>query len=140
MNHLIARAALLDDFFKGAAPGFYVRTPHGDAQPAQIRVDVTETPEAYELLAEIPGVSKEDIQIDIEGKRVSLRAEIKPRDSQSDNGRVLRSERHYGVAQRSFQLPVDIDNTAARARFENGLLALNLPKKGASASQRVAVE
>lgn len=137
---LIARGSLFDDFFRGAAPGFYVKPLHGDSLPAQIRVDVKETPEAYQLVAEIPGVSKDDIQIDIEGKRVSLRAEIKPGDAAADGTRLLRSERYYGVAQRSFQLPVEVDNTSARARYENGVLALNLPKKASATSQRVAVE
>lgn len=136
---LIARGGLFDDFFRDTAPGFFVKPVRGDALPAQIRVDVQETPEAYQLVAEIPGVSKEDIQIDIEGKRVSLRAEIKPRDRLDDGVRLLRSERYYGAVQRSFQLPAEVDNAAARARYENGVLSLNLPKK-AAASLRVTIE
>ncbi len=137
---LIARGSLFDDFFRDVAPGFYVKPLHGDNLPAQIRVDVKETPEAYQLVAEIPGVNKEDIQVNIDGNLVSLRAEIKQHDSHSEGGKLLRSERYYGVAQRSFQLPVDIDNTSARAKYENGVLALNLPKKGASPAQRLNIE
>jgi HSP20 family protein len=140
MNHLIARTSLLDDFFKDVAPGFFVKPLHGDALPAQIRVDVKEAPDAYQLAAEIPGVSKEDIHVHIEGNVVSLRAEVKQQDTQTEGGKVLRSERYYGALSRSFQLPVDIDNTSARARYENGVLNLTLPKKGASVSQRLAVE
>ena len=140
MNQLIARGSLFDDFFKDVAPGFYVKPLHGDGLPAQIRVDVKETPEAYQLQAEIPGVSKEDIQVNIDGNLVSLRAEIKQQDSQNDNGKLLRSERYYGAVQRTFQMPVEIDNTAARAKYENGVLALNLPKRGASPSQRLNIE
>jgi HSP20 family protein len=101
---------------------------------------VKETPEAYQLSAEIPGVNKEDIHVHIDGNTVSLRAEIKQQDSQTDNGKLLRSERYFGAVSRSFQLPVDIDNTTARAKYENGILSLTLPKKGASVSQRLAVE
>lgn len=140
MNQLIARGSLFDDFFKDVAPGFYVKPLHGDGLPAQIRVDVKETPEAYQLQAEIPGVNKEDIQVNIDGNLVSLRAEIKQQDSQNDNGKLLRSERYYGAVQRTFQMPVEIDNTAARAKYENGVLALNLPKRGASPSQRLNIE
>jgi HSP20 family protein len=71
---------------------------------------------------------------------VSLRAEVKQQDTQTEGGKVLRSERYYGALSRSFQLPVDIDNTTARARYDNGVLNLTLPKKGASVSQRLAVE
>lgn len=140
MNHLISRAALLDDFFKDAAPGFFVKPLHGNSLPAQIRVDVKETPEAYQLAAEVPGVAKEDIHVQIDGNVVSLRAEVKQQDAQTDGGKVLRSERYYGAVSRSFQLPVDIDNTTARARYENGVLNLTLPKKSAAVSQRLAVE
>ena len=140
MNPLIARSSLIDDFFKDVAPGFFIKPLHGDGLPAQIRVDVKETPEAYLLAAEMPGVNKEDIHVHIEGKQVSLRAEVKQQDAQTDNGKLLRSERYHGAVARSFQLPVDIDNTAARARYENGVLNLTLPKRSAGARQRLAIE
>lgn len=54
MNSLIARRGFLDDFFNDVAPAFYVKPLHGDGLPAQIRVDVKETPEAYTLQAEVP--------------------------------------------------------------------------------------
>jgi len=113
MNQLIARSGLLDDFFKDVAPGFFVKPLHGEGLPAQIRVDVKETPEAYQLSAEIPGVNKEDIHVHIDGNTVSLRAEIKQQDSQTDNGKLLRSERYFGAVSRSFQLPVDLQHHGA---------------------------
>ena len=140
MNQLIARSGLLDDFFKDVAPGFFVKPLHGEGLPAQIRVDVKETPEAYQLSAEIPGVNKEDIHVHIDGNMVSLRAEIKQQDAQTDNGKLLRSERYFGAVSRSFQLPVDIDNSASKARYENGVLHLTLPKKTAGAAQRLTIE
>ena len=140
MNSLIARRGLLDDFLNDVAPAFYVKPLHGDNLPAQIRVDVQETPDAYTLLAEVPGVSKEDIQVNVDGKVVTLRAEIKQQDSQSEGGKLLRSERYYGAVSRSFQLPVDIDNSAAKAKYENGVLQLTLPKKTAGATQRLTIE
>lgn len=140
MNSLITRSGLFDDFFKDVAPGFYVKPLHGDRLPAQIRVDVKETPEAYTVQAEVPGVSKEDIHVSVDGNVVTLRAEIKQQDSQADGEKLLRSERYYGAASRSFQLPVDIDNSAARAKYENGVLQLTLPKKTAGAAQRLAIE
>ena len=142
MNHLIARTGLFDDFFKDVAPGFYVRPLHGDSlpSPSQIKIDVKETPSAYTVVAEVPGVAKEDIHVTVEGSVVTLRAEIKQQDSQTEGGKLLRSERYYGAVSRSFQLPVDVDNSAARAKYENGVLQLTLPKKTAAAAQRLAIE
>jgi len=140
MNSLIARRGLLDDFFKDVSPAFYVKPLHGDGLPAQIRVDVKETPQAYTLEAEVPGVSKEDIHVNVEGNVVTLRAEVKQQDRQTDGEKLLRSERYYGAISRSFQMPVDIDNSAAKARYENGVLQLTLPKKSASVAQRLTIE
>ena len=139
MNSLIARSGLFDDFFKDVAPGFYVKPLHGDPLPAQIKVDVKETPAAYTVLAEVPGVSKEDIQVTVEGNVVTLRAEVKQQDRQSEGEKLLRSERYYGAVSRSFQMPVDIDDGAAKARYENGVLQLTLPKKAAVAGQRLTI-
>lgn len=140
MNRLITRSGLFDDFFKDVAPGFYVKPLHGDALPAQIKVDVKETPEGYTVEAELPGVAKEDIHVTVEGNVVTLRAEVKQQDSQNDGEKLLRSERYYGAVSRSFQLPVDIDNAAAKAKVDNGVLLLTLPKKQATAGQRLTVE
>lgn len=142
MNHLIARTGLFDDFFKDVAPGFYVRPLHGDSlpSPSQIKIDVKETPSAYTVVAEVPGVAKEDIHVTVEGSVVTLRAEIKQQDSQTEGGKLLRSERYYGAVSRSFQLPVDVDNSAAKAKYENGVLQLTLPKKTAGAAQRLTIE
>ena len=140
MNNLIARSGLFDDFFKDVAPGFYVKPLHGDPLPAQIKVDVKETPTAYTVLAEVPGVPKEDIHVTVEGNVVTLRAEIKQEDRQSEGEKLLRSERYYGIVSRSFQMPVDIDDTAAKAKCENGVLQLTLPKKAAVAGQRLTIE
>lgn len=140
MNRLIARSHLLDDFFKDVAPSFYVKPLHGEPLPAQIKIDVKETPEAYAVEAEVPGVSREDIHVTIDGPVVTLRAEIKQQDSQTDGAKLLRSERFYGAVSRSFQLPQDIDNAASKARYENGVLQLTLPKKLPTAGQRLTIE
>ena len=142
MNHLIARTGLFDDFFKDVAPGFYVRPLHGDSlpSPSQIKIDVKETPSAYSVVAEVPGVSKEDIHVTVEGSVVTLRAEIQQQDSQGQEEKVLRTERYYGAVARSFQLATDIDNEKSKAKYENGVLTLTLPKKVALAGQRLNIE
>ncbi len=142
MSSLINRGSLFDDFFRELTPGFYVRPLHGDSlpTPTQIKIDVKETDQGYAVQAEVPGVSKEDIQVSIDGNVVTLSAEVKQSDSQTDEGKLLRSERYYGAVSRSFQLPADIDQETAKAKYDNGVLTLTLPRKKSGASQRLAIE
>jgi len=142
MNSLVNRASLFDDFLKDFAPGFYVRPLHGDPlpTPAQIRVDVKESDKAYTVQAEVPGVSKDEIHVTIDGNVVTLRAEVKQADTQTSDEKVLRSERYYGAVARSFQLAAEIDQTQAKAKYESGVLTLTLPKKAAGGSQRLTIE
>ena len=142
MNALVSRSGLFDDFFKDFAPAFYVRPLHGDAlpEPSQIKIDVKEDDAAYTVHAEVPGVPKEDINVSIDGNVVSLRAEVRQHDQKKDGEKLLRSERYYGAVARSFQLPVEVDAAQARARYENGVLVLTLPKKQGNKTQRLAIE
>ena len=140
MNALIGRNSLFDDFFKDLAPGFYVRPLHGDPLPAQIKVDVQESADGYTVQAELPGVPKDDIHIQIDGNLVTLTAEVKQLDEQVRESKTLRSERYFGSVARSFQLPADIDQAAAKARYEHGVLTLRLPKKAAGSARRLAVD
>lgn len=142
MNALMTRGSLFDDFFRDMAPGFYVKPLHGDGlpSPSQIKVDVKESDKGYTVQAEVPGVPKEDIHVSIEGNVVTLRAEVKQQDSQSKDEKVLRTERYYGAVARSFQLPNDIDEGNAKAKYDNGVLTLTLPKKRGGGTQRLAIE
>ena len=142
MNSLITRGSLLDDFFRDVAPGFYVKPLHGDAlpTPAQIKVDVKESDKAYTVHAEVPGVTKEDIHVSLDGNVVTLRAEVKQQDVQTRDEKVLRSERYFGAVSRSFQLPMDIDQSQAKAKYDNGVLTLTLPKKTGGGGQRLNID
>jgi HSP20 family protein len=101
---------------------------------------VKETDKAYTVQAEVPGVSKDEIHVSVDGNVVTLRAEVKQEDSQGSDEKILRSERYFGAVSRSFQLPMDIDQTQAKAKYDNGVLTLTLPKKLANASQRLTIE
>ena len=142
MNALTARGSLFDDLFRDFAPGFYVRPLHGDPlpAPAQIKIDVKESDKAYTVQAEVPGVSKDEIHVNLDSNVVTLRAEVKQQDSQSQGDKVLRTERYYGAVSRSFQLPQEIDAAQARARYDSGVLTLTLPKKSSSGAQRLVIE
>ena len=95
---------------------------------------------AYTVHAEVPGVAKEDIHVSLDGNLVTLRAEVKQQDLQTKEEKVLRSERYFGAVSRSFQLPMDIDQSHSKAKYDNGVLTLTLPKKTGGRAQRLAID
>jgi HSP20 family protein len=104
-----------------------------------IRMDVSEKDNAYVVHADMPGVKKEDIKIEIDGNEVSISAETKNQKEVKDGDRVLRSERYYGKVSRSFTLANEVDEAAASAKYENGVLELALPKKAVAKAKLLAV-
>jgi HSP20 family protein len=141
MNALTTRnSGLFDDFFREFAPGFFVRPLHGEGLPSQIKLDVKEADGAFKVEAEIPGVKKEDIQVSIDRDVISLRAEIQQEDKKTENGKFVHSERYYGAVSRTFQLPAEVDESRAKARYENGVLTLTLPRKEGARSRRISIE
>jgi len=105
----------------------------------QIKLDVHENDTSYTVKAEVPGVNKDDIDVRIEGHRVTLSAEVKKDSEEKKDGRVLRSERHYGYASRSFTLSSEVDEARSEAKYKDGILELTLPKKTKSSSKRLPV-
>ncbi|WP_410210261.1 Hsp20/alpha crystallin family protein [Aquirhabdus sp.] len=141
-THLTKSNGIFDDFFRGFSPAFYVKPLHGDGLPeaGQFKVDVKETNKKYEIHAEIPGVSKENIDIAIDRNLVTIQAEIAQHDEDRQEGKLLKSERYYGSVSRSFTLPTDVDADHAKASYEQGVLVLTLPKKEGSSHKHLTVE
>lgn len=137
MNPIVRR-----DPFEDLFRGFFVRPVEfdGSAEKPQLRIDVTETPEVYTVSADLPGVRKDDIQVDIDGNTVSITAECVRRRETQEGERVLRNERYAGKLSRSFQLAHDVDESSASAAFADGVLTLSLPKKLGSQGKRLAIE
>ena len=125
-----------DDFFKGFALRPVFRQLESEPQ---MRLDVTEDEKAYTVKAEIPGVNKEDIKVSIEGSQVSISAEVKKETEEKEGNKVIRSERYYGSVSRSFSLAQDVDDGSASAKYENGVLVLNLPKKPGTAARKLTI-
>ena len=130
---------VLDDFVKG----FFVR-PLAMAEAGEtvrrIRIDVSEKDGEYKVLAEIPGVRKEDIQVDIEGEVVSISAETRAEKDAKEGERVIHSERYFGKVSRSFRLGQEVDQATANAKYSNGVLELVLPKKAAASGKRLSIQ
>ena len=120
------RDPLGDDFFKGFAMRPMYRMLEGEPQ---MRLDLSEDDKHFFVKAEIPGVNKEDIKVSVDGNRVSLSAEVKKEKQEKDGTKVIRSERYYGSVSRSFTLDESVDQSAAVAKYEDGVLQLTLPKK-----------
>ena len=127
----------IDDFFKG----FFVRPILMEGQPQmQIKIDLKEDDNAYTVHADIPGVKKEDIQVSLDGNRVSISAETRIEKEEKKGEKVLRSERYCGKVARSFTLASDVDEAKAEAKYADGVLELTLPKKATTAARKLAIK
>ena len=136
----ITRYTPFDDLFNDFAKGYWVR-PLAMPEEAELKmkIEVKENDKAYTVRAEIPGVRKEDIQIDVSGNQVSIRAEAKKEKEEKQGDKVLHSERSYGMVSRSFTLPADVDAQGAKAEYKDGVLDLALPKKASAQSKRLTI-
>lgn len=106
-----------------------------------MRVDVTEVDGLYKVRADLPGVKKDDINVRIDGNIVQIDAEVKEqKETKESGGKVLRSERYHGAISRAFSVAQDVDDTKVSARFEDGVLTLELPKKATVASKKIAIQ
>jgi len=106
----------------------------------QIKMDVKEADGQYLVKAEIPGVKKDDIHVTVEGNRVSISAEVKQEKEAKEGERVIRCERSYGMASRSFTLADEVDQNKVQAKYDNGVLELTLPKKpGTSMRKEISI-
>ena len=107
--------------------------------PRDIRLDVRETDTAYTVKADLPGVKKDDVKVEIDGNVVTISAEAREEKEVKEEGKLIRSERYYGSLYRSFSLGHDVDESAATAKFTDGTLELVLPKKATSAVKKLAI-
>jgi len=141
MVNIIRRDAVgdtLDDLFRG----FFVRPVGFNAteRAPRITLDVAEKDNAYFVTAEIPGAKKEDIQIQVDGAQVSIKAERNGARETKDGERVLLKERYFGRVARSFELAQDIDETKVEARYNEGVLELTLPKKAQASARQITIQ
>lgn len=136
----ITRYSPFDDLFNELTRGFFVKPVAlpGDGE-LRMKIDVKEDDKSYTIRADIPGVKKEDIHVDVEGNQVSLRAEAKQEKEEKKGEKVIYSERSYGMVSRSFSLPSDVDAQGCKAEYKDGVLNLMLPKKAGAETRRITV-
>ena len=138
----ITRFNPVQDAFENLFRGVPVWLPDPQTSapaPMKFRMDVTENDREYQVLAELPGVKKEEISITITGNEVAVSAEVKHEKDVANGETVLRAERYYGKIQRAFALGQEVDEATAQAKYNDGLLELTLPKKTVAAAKKIAV-
>ena len=102
-------------------------------------VDIFEKGDDMVISAELPGVTKEDIDMHVEGNTLTLRGERK-REAEHADGETYRMERVYGSFARSFKLPKTVDATRIAASFSNGVLTITLPKAEQSKPKKIDIK
>ena len=130
------------DLFDDLMKGFLVRpiAAEGAAAAPRMKLEVSEQAEAFKVLAEVPGVKKDEIQVDIDGDVVSVSAETRAEKDVKEGERVVHSERYYGKVARAFRVGHDLDESKAQAKYTDGVLELVLPKKSTAAARKLTIQ
>lgn len=117
------------NLFPGLRDDFFSSLINNNAQTNSTfvpTVDIYEKDNTIFLEAELPGFDKNDLNVDIEGKIITLSGERKEEDPEGENR--YRQERRYGKFERSFRLGFEADSSTIKARYENGILTVEVPK------------
>ncbi|MCS6835685.1 MAG: Hsp20/alpha crystallin family protein [Anaerolineae bacterium] len=101
-------------------------------------LDVREDDTTYTIMAAVPGVKQEDINVQLHDGVLSIEAEIKS-ETTRENERTLVQERRYGRFARSLRLPNDVDGDNIQARYQDGVLTLTLPKVAQAQPRKIAI-
>ncbi len=110
-----------------------------DGEVTGFQFDVAENAKNYIVRANLPGVKKEDIKVEIEHNRVSISAEVKHTKEKNEEN-TLYKERYEGSLFRSFALSSDVDESQADAKYTDGVLELILPKKTGGNGKRLEIK
>ena len=109
-----------------------------------MKTDVKETGNAYEIDIDLPGFKKDEITVDLENGYLTISAaKGLDKDEEDKKGKYIRKERYAGTMQRSFYVGDAITHEDIKAKFENGILSLTIPKKDAKAvetKKSIAIE
>lgn len=123
----------IDQIFNGMYPG-----AEEDAETMQWtpRVDLSETDDAYLIHMDVPGIKREDLEINYQDGTLTIRGH-RQESHEEERGSVVRMERSYGRFFRSFSLPTSIQTENISASYEDGVLKINVPKAEESKPKRI---
>lgn len=136
------------DFFDDLMDGFGFpdvnKKLYGRHAKNMMKTDIRETDEGYEVIMDLPGFKKDEIEVQLENGYLTVSAaKGLDKDEADKKGKYICRERYAGEMSRSFYVGEDILDTDIHARFENGILKLDVPKKEAKAvetKKHVAIE
>lgn len=101
--------------------------------------DVVETEREIRVVTEMPGLKRENIEIDVENNVLTVRGEKREERTEGEQGKWHLAERRYGTFARSFVLPRDVDADGIQAHFEDGVLTVSVPKSEKARRRRIEV-
>ena len=101
-------------------------------------VDIYEKDDHFMIKAELPGVDKNDIKIDLKDRLLTLSGE-RTYDNEVNEENYYRRERTYGKFQRAFTLPADVDSDKIKAEYKDGVLQIEVPKPEEKKAKRVTI-
>ena len=138
MSSLIRYYNPLDRAFDRAFDALLPSVNADTAAGRAIALDVVETPEAYIVKAELPGIAKDKIEVNVEDRDVTIGAEFL--DEVDASGKTLWKERTFSKASRSIRLPEAVDANAAQAKHVDGVLQLTLPKIAKVNAKQITIQ
>ena len=122
------------DFFRGFARPEHML--YGKNASRMMKTDVKETETGYELDVDLPGFSKDEIRLDLENGYLTIKTEKALENKEEKKGKVLRQERYTGTMSRSFYVGENVSEEDIKAKYENGVLSLAIPKKEARVPEK----
>ncbi|MFB6221320.1 MAG: Hsp20/alpha crystallin family protein [Halolamina sp.] len=112
----------------------------GEQLDGGIHVDVADADDAIVVTADVPGFDPDDIDVSVQDRRLTIAAEHSEAAEEDEAETYYRRERTKRAVSRTVSLPTDVDETAASASYENGVLTVELPKAGSEEGVDIEVE
>ncbi|KAI8384888.1 HSP20-like chaperone [Radiomyces spectabilis] len=132
---------LFEHFLGDVGAPFHHRSGQSSLRSSTLSppVDVYETDKSWVVHAELPGVKKENIQIDLSEGKLTLKAETKQSEEWTSNN-TRYQERRFGTFSRTVPLPDNVDRDNVRAKFNDGVLEIDLPKSSPSSARQITID
>ena len=93
-----------------------------------MKTDIRETDNGYIIDVDLPGYKKENIKIDVTDGYLTINAKMNQKNTEDNNGKYVRRERFFGECSRSFYVGEAVEDLDTKAKFQNGILSLEIPK------------
>ena len=126
----------MDDFSKSANVD---KQLYGKNAARVMKTDVRETEDGYEVEIDLPGFKKDQINLQLENGYLTISAAKGLDKEEKKDGRVIRQERYSGAMQRTFYVGDGVDHEDVKAKFEDGVLKLDIPKKSAKLPEKKTI-